>query len=255
MSGRTCSFAECNRPHLAKGFCSGHLRQWNKGKELRPLVEKVPRAGRSCSFPGCAGRYKAADYCSTHYDQQRRGEEIRPVGEYRGRANAARTRPVAERFWEKVDKHGPVPDYRPDLGPCWLWTSPPQGDDYGRFRSDRGDVGAHVWAWKQEHGPVPDGLELDHLCRVRRCVRHSHLEPVTPAENKRRARLANPEAVPGWGGPIQQCSKGHSMADAYVVNYRSGKQRRRCRTCDLDRQRARYAARKSTASGVPPEAD
>jgi hypothetical protein len=89
------------------------------------------------------------------------------------------------RFWAKVDKVGPVPEHRPDLGPCWLWTASLDGQGYGRF-SDGKRRGAHVVAWEAECGPVPDGLELDHLCRVRRCVRVSHLEPVTGGENVRR---------------------------------------------------------------------
>lgn len=56
---------------------------------------------------------------------------------------------------------------------------------------------AHVVVWEEAHGPVPDGLELDHLCRVRACVREDHLELVTHAENCRRGRRTNltPEIV------------------------------------------------------------
>lgn len=95
---------------------------------------------------------------------------------------------LAERFWAKVDQDGPVPPDRPDLGPCWLWTAAQDTHGYGVI----GILGtavdkAHRVAYRLLVGPIPDGLELDHLCRVRHCVRPTHLEPVTHAENMRRA--------------------------------------------------------------------
>lgn len=51
-------------------------------------------------------------------------------------------------------------------------------------------MGAHVFNWELTNGPVPSGLELDHLCRVPRCVNPDHLEPVTCAENQQRGNAA-----------------------------------------------------------------
>jgi hypothetical protein len=103
---------------------------------------------------------------------------------------------LAARFWAKVDKGGPVPEHRPALGPCWVWTAAVRpgryGGPYGEIKVGDRARQAHVVAWQMEHGPVPDGLQLDHLCRLTLCVRVSHLEPVTSGENTRRG------AMPEW---------------------------------------------------------
>lgn len=83
----------------------------------------------------------------------------------------------------KVDKDGPVPDYRPDLGPCWLWTGATNSDGYGHLWVDGRWPPAHRVAYEQLIGAIPDLLVLDHLCRVTQCVNPSHLEPVTNQVN------------------------------------------------------------------------
>lgn len=94
---------------------------------------------------------------------------------------------VEQRFWAKVDKAGPVPPYAPSLGPCWLWLGASQELGYGLFFPERrSPLGAHRFAYQALVGPIPEGLVLDHLCRVPACVNPTHLEPVTVAENTRR---------------------------------------------------------------------
>lgn len=81
---------------------------------------------------------------------------------------------------------GPIPQYRPDLGPCWIWQRFIDENGYGRgsFTKYGGGKGlAHIGLYEQMVGPVPKGLVLDHLCRVTACVRPSHLEPVTDRSN------------------------------------------------------------------------
>ena len=81
-----------------------------------------------------------------------------------------------------ADRMMPVPDG------CVLWTGPVSARGYGvwarkdRYRSRL----AHAVVWELTHGPVPKGLELDHLCRVQTCVNTAHLEPVTHLVNVRR---------------------------------------------------------------------
>lgn len=99
---------------------------------------------------------------------------------------------MEDRFWAKVDA----------LGPCWLWTKGKTANGYGRFGVTSKDKRlAHIFAWTTLVGPVPEGLQLDHLCRVRLCVNPDHLEPVTPQENWRRShtpvgRRPRPRVVP-----------------------------------------------------------
>ena len=104
---------------------------------------------------------------------------------------------VEERFWAKVDKSGPVPQHRLDLGPCWLWTGSrgagkPGYSSYGHTSFEKKSDGK----WKQEyvhrisfwiaHGRWPK-KDIDHLCRNTICVNPRHLEDVTTLENLLRA--------------------------------------------------------------------
>ena len=136
---------------------------------------------------------------------------------------AHRIRPVEERLWAKVNKNGPVPAYRPDLGPCWIWTGCLNKHGYGKISMGlRGGSirGTHVVAYELLVGNVPGGLELDHLCRVRACLNPLHLEPVTGAENMRRAMEAR-----------THCDRGHLFNEANTRWYRG---HRLCRACDRE---------------------
>jgi len=70
--------------------------------------------------------------------------------------------------------------------PCWVWQRATDGRGYGQIRVRPDTCGAHRVYWERENGPIPEGLQLDHLCRNHACVRPSHLEPVTHVENIRR---------------------------------------------------------------------
>ena len=80
---------------------------------------------------------------------------------------------------------------------CWLWTASTTKNGYGRFAvsHERTQV-AHRWLWEQTNGPVPEGLELDHVCKVKHCVNPDHLEPVTRSENQ-------------WRNHSPICAQGH----------------------------------------------
>jgi hypothetical protein len=70
--------------------------------------------------------------------------------------------------------------------PCWAWQWSKSSHGYGQRRIEGKLVNMHCKFYEEKYGKVPEGLELDHLCRVPSCVNPDHLEPVTHAENMRR---------------------------------------------------------------------
>lgn len=92
-------------------------------------------------------------------------------------ANFARPKqPLAERFWGKVNKNGPIPSHRPELGPCWPFTGHTDDDGYGRFAiSHKQTEPAQRTAWELTYGPIPEGFNACHHCDYRPCCRPSHL--------------------------------------------------------------------------------
>src|SRR6266436_4873849 len=69
---------------------------------------------------------------------------------------------------------------------CWIWQGKISIYGYGRIKRGGREHAAHKYMYEHKYGPVPDGLELDHLCRQRPCMNPDHLEAVTPAVNKQR---------------------------------------------------------------------
>ena len=92
-------------------------------------------------------------------------------------------------------------------------------------------VRAHRLYYERHVGPIPDGLEMDHLCRNRACVNPDHLEPVTRAENNRRKAVAQ-----------THCKNGHPLSGDNLL---ATKRQRACRACQRERSRRHYARHKA----------
>lgn len=146
-----------------------------------------------------------------------------------------RLRDVIANFWKRVNKNGAIPEYRPELGPCWLWLGAPQKKGYGRIRIGGKLLTVHRYAYELLKAPIPHGLTLDHLCRVRLCVRPSHLEPVTSAVNTQRG-----VGITATNAAKTHCPKGHPYDG---INHRVRGHERICLRCRQDYDYKRYHGR------------
>lgn len=98
---------------------------------------------------------------------------------------------VDERFWEKVNTNGPVPQRAPELGPCWIWEATTNQKGYGQFWDSGKLHSAHRWIFQRHKGDLPSRIELDHRCFIHECVRLTHLRPATRYQNQQNRRGAN----------------------------------------------------------------
>ena len=150
--------------------------------------------------------------------------------------------PLIDRFMRHVSPE-------PNTG-CWLWTGAVQGGGYGVFDIDERTGLAHRAAYRIFKGPIREGLQIDHLCRVRCCVNPDHLEPVTHAENLRRGlgnRAATTEAAKQRSARTH-CPRGHERNESNVyVNPTHG--RKACRACN--REKAREKAKSQQCAHAP----
>lgn len=87
----------------------------------------------------------------------------------------SRVTPPLSRLNYKINDHG-----------CWLWQGAVSTQGYARMSVRRKTVSVHALVYEAKYGPIAEGLEFDHVCRVRQCINPDHLEPVTSAENTRR---------------------------------------------------------------------
>ena len=134
---------------------------------------------------------------------------------------------VWDRFCEYISPE-------PNTG-CWLWSG--GGNRYGAFWASGRFISAHRFAFQAQKGPVPEGLQLDHLCRVTCCVNPDHLEAVTCQENSRR----KPDH-PNQYRSRTHCKHGHLLAGDNVRRGPGGE--RICRTCNSARVNAWKKARR-----------
>lgn len=141
-----------------------------------------------CTVEECSRRSFAKGYCQMHY---------RRVRIYGDPNTFQRFRPAGdewERFFARVDKGGS----------CWIWTGRLYRNGYGNAWNARKKVGqlAHRYAYEALVGPIPEGMQLDHICHERACVNPTHLRPVTNKqnnENQQGNRINNRYGLRGVG--------------------------------------------------------
>ena len=130
-----------------------------------------------------------------------------------------------ERFEEKY-----IPE--PNSG-CWLWTAATNGNGYGviRLGPRPASMGyAHRVSYELHKGPIPEGLVIDHLCRVTLCVNPDHLEVVTHREN-----LLRGVGFSAVNAKKTHCLQGHPLSGDNLLSRKDGS--RCCRTCHNARRR------------------
>ena len=131
-------------------------------------------------------------------------------------------------FWAKVDF----------TDSCWLWLGCVNNEGYGKFRS----VGnknrySHRYSYEFCVKEIPDGLTIDHLCRVRHCVNPDHLEPVTMRVNALRG--ISPAA---HQARQTHCKRGHEFTEENTYHRPDRIVSRTCRECERVRERDRWQA-------------
>jgi hypothetical protein len=119
---------------------------------------------------------------------------------------------LPDRFLDKISPE-------PNSG-CWLWTGTLSSNGYGHFKFNKFNFKAHRFAYESEVADIPDGLELDHQCRIRSCVNPKHVMPVTHAENMATAVMPRASQT--------HCLRGHEFTANNTYHHHG---RRHCKIC------------------------
>lgn len=147
--------------------------------------------------------------------------------------------PVRFILGHATPRSGYVVEDRGYTTPCWVWLGRPTDEGYGRARQRGRHAPAHRVIYEEVVGPIPAGLTIDHLCRVRLCVNPDHLEPVPIRENVLRGN--GPSAI---HARKTHCERGHEFtpANTYVRPSRRGLPDggRVCRICQRLRRSAAW---------------
>lgn len=173
MTERICSVDGCGKRHFGKGWCRTHY-----DRVARLGTTELPaRVKEVCSVDGCERPTRARSWCNTHYMRWANHGDVAPdVAVIDLKPGAA-----ADRLLRRVTVA--------ESG-CWIYGGTLINTGYGTIFVDGSPMLTHRFAYEHFVGPIPDGLVIDHLCMVRACCNPRHLEPVTTAENNRRAREA-----------------------------------------------------------------
>jgi hypothetical protein len=131
----------------------------------------------------------------------------------------------------------------PETG-CWIWARSVSGGGYANIRINGKQSVAHRVAYEALRGPIPEGMTLDHLCRVRCCVNPDHMDPVTMQEN-----ILRGVSVVAVNAGKTHCKNGHEFTDDNTIRVPAGRQ---CRICVARRERESAARRRQARRQAVP---
>lgn len=131
---------------------------------------------------------------------------------------------LPDEFWTKVSK----------TETCWLWTAPLNDGGYGQIYLEGKRPRVHRLAYEALVGPIPDGMQLDHLCRVRNCINPLHLEPVP-----QRVNILRGESPSARNARATHCKHGHEFTRENTYHRPDRPWQRHCRQCIKVRNDAR----------------
>lgn len=214
-----CAVDGCLTAPKARGWCGKHYKRWlAHGDPLKTLRPNIPT---KCSVVGCHKQAKTRSWCGTHYARWRKHGSPHVVLVDSGSWRPKRAT-VVERLMDQTIK---------SPSGCWLWTGTLNHQGYGVVSYEGRSRSTHRAGYTQLKGPIPEGLTLDHLCRVRHCWNPDHLEPVTMREN-----LMRGDTWTAINSAKTHCKWGHEFNEANTYN-RKDRVGRECRICMSNRQR------------------
>lgn len=185
----------------------------------------------NCSIPDCDGQAKARGWCWRHLQRwYRHGDAL-----YEPPPRVFKPKRIRPTWVQRIFAYVRITD------DCWLWlgSTTPQG--YARAWSGRGRVEyVHRMVYELCVGPIPDGLTINHLCRVRHCIHPEHLDVVSLQTNV----LRSPIAQAAMNAAKTHCKWGHPFSSENTYRPPNHPRSRVCRTCVIAKNAACYRRKK-----------
>jgi hypothetical protein len=248
MSEPTCSIDDCTVPARRRGWCNRHYQRWYKHGDPLFVTRKPPPISASvgtarCGIEWCSQLVQSRGWCQKHYKHWKKTGSPHDVAIIVGDDEA--------RLWSKVDKGAPEE--------CWPWTGPTKRSRGYGILSRAGQQGqtshaAHRFAYELLVGPIPPGLEIDHVCHDpavckltddcphRRCCNPAHLKPATCRDNTLRSNAASAK-----NAVKTHCPQDHEYDEENTYWHRN---KRYCRKCRREQDRRWRARRQLTAASA-----
>lgn len=203
MVPKLCSFPECGKSTHAKGLCQGHYKQVKRGEPLAAII----RYPKFCTAGDCETKSVYFGLCRFHHRRKLwLGDPLAEPPVYPdiciiedcGRTTSSGGRGWCGMHWKRWRRYGNTADHivhhtsteaaysarTVRVGSCVEWTGYKDQNGYGRFnRGGRGVELVHRYVYELEHGAIPKGMHIDHICHNPSCSNIKHLRLTTPGQN------------------------------------------------------------------------